>query len=126
MPSLEEDREMKLRLVSLDYRVPQGNMTLDRLPVTIGQADDADIRLQDPSVSKYHCDIVRVDDMLVVRDLGSRHGTRVNGSRVHESALLPGDELAVGMMTFLVQALPSDVPVPPRARPSEARVPVLQ
>ena len=43
---------MTLRLISLDYHVPQGSMTLDRLPVTIGRADDADIRLQDPYVRR--------------------------------------------------------------------------
>jgi pSer/pThr/pTyr-binding forkhead associated (FHA) protein len=43
------------------------------------------------------------DDRLVVTDLGSVHGTFVNGSRITESILSAGDELGIGMMTFLVQ-----------------------
>jgi pSer/pThr/pTyr-binding forkhead associated (FHA) protein len=98
---------MKTRLISLDYCAPQCDMNLDDLPVTIGQAADAEIRLDDPSVSKYHCYIDRIDNLLVVRDLNSRHGTRVNGTLVSESVLMAGDELAVGMMSFWVQSLES-------------------
>ncbi len=45
---------------------------------------------------------------LVVRDLGSVHGTYVNGSRVTEAVLSAGDQLALGLTTFLVECFDKD------------------
>jgi len=47
--------------------------------------------------------IDRVNDTLVVSDLVGRLGTLVNGRRVKESPLLPGDELTVGSTSLLVR-----------------------
>ncbi len=94
---------MRARLVSLDYYVPLCDTSLDALPVVIGQAEDAEIRLDDFSVADYHCRVSATDDGLTVTDLDTVHGTYVNGTRVTESVLTPGDELSIGMMTFLVQ-----------------------
>ena len=89
-------------MISLDYLTPQCDTSLDALPMVIGHAKNADIRLDDYSVADYHCRIDSVGDVLVVSDLGSVHGTFVNGARVMESVLSHGDELAVGLTTFLV------------------------
>ena len=70
--------------------------------MVIGHDADAGIRLNDPSVADCHCQIDVVDNHLTVRDLGTVHGTFVNGIRVAESILNPGDKLAIGLMTFLV------------------------
>jgi len=59
--------------------------------------------LDDRSVSEHHCQIGWSREGIMVRDLGSLHGTFVNGSRITRSTRAPGDELAVGMMTFLVE-----------------------
>ena len=45
---------MRARLISLDYLVPRGDTNLDALPIMIGQARDADVRLDDYSVADYH------------------------------------------------------------------------
>ena len=94
---------MKARLVSLDYHVPQCNTSLNAFPVIIGHAPDAGIRLDDPSIAERHCEINADEDGLTVSDLDTVHGTFVNSARVTQSILQPGDELAVGMMTFLVE-----------------------
>ena len=94
---------MKARLVSLDYHVPQCDTSLRTFPVVIGHAPDAAIRLDDQSVGDHHCRITSAGNGLVVSDLGSVHGTFVNGSRITESILKPGDEFGVGMVTFLIQ-----------------------
>jgi len=91
-------------LISLDYLVPRGDTSLDALPVVIGQAKNADVRLDDYSVADYHCRIELVDDEVIVSDLGTVHGTFVNGVRVAEAILRHGDELAVGLTTFLFLA----------------------
>jgi pSer/pThr/pTyr-binding forkhead associated (FHA) protein len=93
---------MKARLISLDFHVPQCDTGLKAFPVVVGHDADAGIRLDDPSVAGCHCQIDVVDNHLTVRDLGTVHGTFVNGIRVTESILNPGDKLAIGMMTFLV------------------------
>ena len=71
---------MRARSISLDYLVPQCDTSLDALPVVIGHARDADIRLDDHSVGGYHCRIDCVGDEMVVSDLASVHGTFVNGA----------------------------------------------
>jgi adenylate cyclase len=50
----------------------------------------------DRVVSKEHCHIELVDDAYVLKDLGSLNGTFVNGERVHEHSLKPGDEITIG------------------------------
>ena len=94
---------MKAELISLNYHVPQCDTSLGNFPVIIGRAADARIRLLDPSISNYHCCIDVVDGQLMVCDLGSVHGTCVNSCLITKSALKHGDELAVGMLSFLVQ-----------------------
>lgn len=97
---------MSAELISLDYRIPRCNTSLVEFPLLIGSANDVEIRLEDHSISPHHCEIDYTRGCLTVRDLGSLHGTFINGTRVRESELTPGDELAVGMLTFLVQGEP--------------------
>jgi pSer/pThr/pTyr-binding forkhead associated (FHA) protein len=91
-------------LISLDYLVPHCDTSLEAFPAVIGHAKDADIRLDDYSVAEYHCRIDSAGDELVVSDLGTVHGTFVNNARVTEAVLRHGDELAIGLTTFLFLA----------------------
>lgn len=95
---------MTTTLVSLNYNAPKCDLSLDRLPVMIGSSPDADIRLDNPYVSPYHCRVDLIAGKLVLRDLESVHGTFVNGERVDETTLTSGDELAIGMLSFYVQS----------------------
>ncbi len=61
-----------------------------------------DVILDDSSISKMHCMLVKTDGLIYLRDLGSTNGTRVNGQRVIRGALLPGDQLAFGALGFKV------------------------
>ena len=54
-------------------------------------------------VSRVHCEISEINGTLLVRDLGSRNGTAVNGEYVKEAHLLPGDRLTVGLTKFEVR-----------------------
>jgi pSer/pThr/pTyr-binding forkhead associated (FHA) protein len=65
--------------------------------------EHADVRLDDPCVSRVHCEVSDLNGTLVVRDLGSKHGTYVNGQKVTQAPLLPGDRLTVGVSSFEVQ-----------------------
>src|SRR5438128_10537606 len=68
----------------------------------VGRKEDCDVRLDHKSVSKVHCVLVKTDGLLLLRDLGSTNGTRVNGTRVRRAALLPNDKLSVANFHFRV------------------------
>jgi pSer/pThr/pTyr-binding forkhead associated (FHA) protein len=77
----------------------------------VGRKEDCDLRLDHKSISKMHCVIVKTDGLLLLRDLGSTNGTRVNGQRVRRAALLPNDQLTIAGYKFRVWFGP-DEPAP--------------
>jgi pSer/pThr/pTyr-binding forkhead associated (FHA) protein len=65
--------------------------------ILVGRAPSADLRLDDPRVSRLHARIEMRDDGVFVEDLGSRNGTQVDGETVTEPRLLAvDDEVTVG------------------------------
>lgn len=70
--------------------------------VVVGRKDDCDVRLEHKAVSKVHCVLVKTDGLLLLRDLGSTNGTRVNGTRVRRAALLPNDQVSIAHYKFRV------------------------
>ena len=66
----------------------------------VGRADECQIRLPDLAASKQHCVLEADGDSWLLRDAGSRNGTRVNGRQVTQVALKPGDEIEVGQTTL--------------------------
>ena len=91
---------MRARLVSADGDPP---VDLVKDLSVVGRADGCDVRLPHKIVSKLHCVIVKTDGLLLLRDLGSTNGTRVNGQKVRRAALLPNDELAFGSRRYQVK-----------------------
>ena len=63
----------------------------------IGRSRDCDITLDDPNVSRRHAELRNEDGRWIVRDLGSTNGIKVNGRRMEDSILQPGDELQLGL-----------------------------
>ena len=86
-------------------------ISISSLPLTIGRGDTASLCLHDRWVSRLHCEVTSDNEGLLVRDLGSRHGTMVNGETIRERRLHPGDALVIGLLQFQVSAVPSDVGV---------------
>lgn len=69
---------------------------LDTNVTTAGRHPDADIFLDDVTVSRRHAQFLRDGNHFSVRDLGSLNGTYLNGERIDESALADGDEVQIG------------------------------
>jgi pSer/pThr/pTyr-binding forkhead associated (FHA) protein len=83
----------------LAYRPPTGEVVafaLRREWTRIGRSLAADIRFDDPTVSRRHALIVRQPDGLRVLDDRSLNGVFVNGERVEWSTLADGDEIVIG------------------------------
>jgi hypothetical protein len=65
--------------------------------VVLGRSRDCDCVLSEPSVSRRHAELRRDGGRWLLRDLGSRNGTRVNGVRVLEATeVAPGDRVSFG------------------------------
>ncbi len=76
----------------------------------LGRDQQAQIRIASEEVSRKHCVIISSVGKILVRDLGSRNGTFVNGKPIlADTALRPGDLLVVGPMGFRVPMADAEV-----------------
>lgn len=83
----------------------------------IGRRHDCDLRVPLKDVSRRHCQLNCNKDTLKIHDLGSRNGTYLNGKRIDEATVKPGDYLKIGPLTFLFQidGQPKQIATPQRA-----------
>ena len=66
--------------------------------MTIGRSRDCEIVIDDPNVSRRHAELRKTIEGWMVADLGSTNGVKVNGRRVHEEVLRPGDKITLGLI----------------------------
>ena len=95
------------QLIPLDGTNP---ITVDKPILFFGRHPDCDVVLVNSrKVSRKHCCLAVIDNYLVIRDLGSMNGLRVNGQPVRkESRVNIGDEIHVGDVGFKVELAPAD------------------
>jgi len=80
----------RLRFLLQEFNLPFG-ITI------IGRADDCQVTLFDPSVSRQHARIIVDDRCAIIEDLKSRNGCRVNGVRIRGPVeLAEGDRIRIG------------------------------
>jgi len=68
----------------------------------VGRQENCDLMLDHKTVSKLHCALVRTDNALLLRDLGSTNGCRINGQRLLRGALLSDDILSIAAFEYRV------------------------
>ena len=85
--------------------IPTDNGTRPPIPLRrpvllVGRHAECDFRLDLPKISRRHCCLALAYDRVLIRDLGSHNGLRVNGQLVEEAQLHPGDEVAIGPLIY--------------------------
>ena len=76
------------------------SILIDKPILLFGRHEECDVQLNSKKVSRRHCLLATAADYLVVRDLGSTNGVKVNGQRVTTGTLVPGDELTIGNFRY--------------------------
>jgi len=73
--------------------------------ILAGRAPTADLRIDDPRVSRLHARIEMRDDGVYIEDLGSRNGTLVNGELSEGQRLAAGDEIGIGAASIIFRGV---------------------
>jgi predicted component of type VI protein secretion system len=92
----------KLVLLSAGMTGRAHELKVDK--TTIGRVDDNTFQIPEPSVSSHHCEILLRGSDVVVHDLNSTNGTFINGEKVTESVLKPGQVLRLGQIEMRLEA----------------------
>jgi predicted component of type VI protein secretion system len=96
-------RTVEISLVNVRSGGQTQELPVSRSRLLFGRKDTCQIRIPVHSVSREHCELRIEGDKAIVRDLGSSNGTYVNGQRVQEQELAPGDLLAIGPAVFVAR-----------------------
>jgi pSer/pThr/pTyr-binding forkhead associated (FHA) protein len=96
----QQDRPI---LIAYEGELEGEHWVLDQDQMTIGRSPDCDIRLPKRQVSRYHARIERDDGGYLLRDLGSKNGTYVNGQEIRGEPyrLKDGDEIQIALYITL-------------------------
>jgi len=70
---------------------------------TIGRVEDNAFQIAEPSVSSHHCEVILKGSDVIVRDLNSTNGTFINGEKITESPIKPGQILRLGQVEIRLE-----------------------
>src|SRR5205814_1348636 len=79
---------------------------------TLGRTVENDLRINHPTVSTFHCEVVWMNDMVEVRDHESTNGTFIDGERIKEARLEPGHLLRIGDLEMSLDTDTASISVP--------------
>ncbi len=80
--------------------------------IRLGRNSTNDFLFDDATISSRHCEVVVLDGTVRVRDLGSTNGTFVDGQRIEEAVLLPGQRLHLGLVEITFETAPVHISIP--------------
>ena len=102
----------KLVLLSAGMTGRTHDLKVDK--TTIGRVEDNTFQIAEPSVSSHHCEILMRGTDVVVKDLNSTNGSYINGEKVTESVLKPGQILRLGQIEMRLE---TDTPAAASKKP---------
>jgi pSer/pThr/pTyr-binding forkhead associated (FHA) protein len=76
------------------------SIQLDKPILLVGRHHECDVQIDSRKISRRHCCICQVNDHLVIRDLGSTNGIRLNGTKVTEARLSEQDIITIGTLRY--------------------------
>lgn len=92
--------------------IPQGGgdpIPLIKKQLLIGRRESCDVILRFANVSAHHCQLFINGGYWYIRDMKSRNGVKVNGIKVQEKRIDPGDELAIAKHKYELLYSPADL-----------------
>ena len=98
----------KLVLLSAGMTGRSHELKVDK--TTIGRVEDNTFPIAEPSISSHHCEVLLRGSEVLVRDLNSTNGTFINGEKVTEKVLVPGQILRLGQIEMRLE---TDAPPAP-------------
>jgi pSer/pThr/pTyr-binding forkhead associated (FHA) protein len=106
--------------------LPPLQLPADGSTVLVGRSRSCELRLPDADTSRRHAKIVCEGDAFVVHDLASTNGTFVNGTRVDEQVLRPGDRIQIGENTITFCQVQSGLDLEQAAPGGEAKTVLVE
>lgn len=70
---------------------------------TVGRVEDNLFQIAEPSVSSHHCEVLLRGNDIVVKDLNSTNGTYINGQKITEGPIRPGQILRLGQIEMRLE-----------------------
>jgi pSer/pThr/pTyr-binding forkhead associated (FHA) protein len=92
---------VKLVLLSAGMAGRSHELKVDK--TTIGRLEDNTFQIPEPSVSSHHCEVLLNGNAVVIKDLNSTNGTFINGNKITESTLKPGQVLRLGQIELRLE-----------------------
>jgi len=99
IPVPETDARATLTVIAGDG--PGRIVALTQHHTTIGRSTTADLRFDDPTISRCHARLITEPDAYVLEDVGSTNGTFLRGTRVERESLISGDRFQLGPKTVV-------------------------
>ncbi|MCO4772048.1 MAG: FHA domain-containing protein [Deltaproteobacteria bacterium] len=91
-----------MKLIIFRGRRKIGTAPLTKAEMIVGRGADADVQLEDPTVSRQHARLTRKDDLVHIEDLGGAGGITINANPVIRARLLAGDRVEIGPFTLVL------------------------
>lgn len=109
----------KLVVLSPEQKGRSYELKVDK--TTIGRVEDNTFQITESSVSSHHCEVLLRGSDVVIKDLNSTNGSFINGEKISEGVLKPGQTLRLGQIELRLEAGDSTTTPPvPGAPPAPA------
>jgi FHA domain-containing protein len=92
----EDADEAPVERESVWLTVDGERFPVDKRVLVLGRAQDCDVQIQDPNVSRRHAELRQEETSYWIVDLGSTNGLEVNGQRLRQAKLEGGDRITLG------------------------------